>query len=183
MENEEWKTIPDYPLYQASNHGRIRNKHQHVMTPILNNGYHLIGVINPLTGLPVHRRVHRLVASAWIPNPENKPQVDHINNQQKTNNHISNLRWVTAKENMRSFYDNNKKARKVGLILTRDNERLEFKTIGAAAKHFGKSLATIWGYSINGRCYGYTVERVIQNNEPVTLVVDEDNDGTHLQAE
>lgn len=43
--------------------------------------------------------VHRLVAETFIPNDENKPQVDHINHKEKTNNDISNLRWVTAQEN------------------------------------------------------------------------------------
>ena len=44
--------------------------------------------------------VHRLVAETFIPNPDNKPQVDHVNRDEKFNNDISNLRWVTSTENL-----------------------------------------------------------------------------------
>ena len=46
-----------------------------------------------------HYLVHRLVAETFIPNPDNKPQVDHIKYEQKDNNDISNLRWVSNLEN------------------------------------------------------------------------------------
>ena len=46
-------------------------------------------------------KVHRIVATVWIPNPDNLPQVDHIDGDRE-NNHVSNLRWVTALQNLRN---------------------------------------------------------------------------------
>ena len=61
--------------------------------PIL-NGYLQVN----LSGIRVPQLVHRLVAEAFIPNPENKPTVDHINGN-RLDNRVENLRWVTQKEN------------------------------------------------------------------------------------
>jgi len=59
-------------------------------------GYH--EVILCVDGKPKHFSVSRLVAQHYIPNPENKPEVDHIN-RERDNNHVSNLRWATRQEN------------------------------------------------------------------------------------
>lgn len=68
-----------------------------VLKPVLtNNGYH--GVSLKVNGKFHPYRIHRLVAEAFIPNPENKPEVNHINGN-KTDNRVENLEWVTSQEN------------------------------------------------------------------------------------
>jgi hypothetical protein len=105
---EIWKDIQDYEgLYQVSNLGRVKSlvrvhycKKERILTNIkLPNGYIYVRLCKDGKGKNV--RVHRLVAVAFIPNPENLPQIDHIN-ADKTNNNVNNLRWVTAKENIRN---------------------------------------------------------------------------------
>lgn len=110
MQQEIWKDIPGFPGYQASNNGNIRS-----VTHFMNNrwetktlkkgrilrqekvkGYWRIVIRR--NGKKENRLVSRLVAMAFIPNPENKPCIDHIDGD-PSNNNISNLRWVTYKEN------------------------------------------------------------------------------------
>ena len=101
---EVWKDIPGYEgRYFASNFGRIKSRNiQHKQDYILSQingrgGYLIINIIE--NGKHVQHSVHQLVASAFIPNPENKPQVNHIDGDKK-NNRVDNLEWVTAKENV-----------------------------------------------------------------------------------
>ena len=69
-------------------------------TPCLRNGYYVIYTSDKKLEL-----LSRVVAKAYIPNPENKPEVDHIN-RIKTDNRVENLRWVTRKENMNNITRN-----------------------------------------------------------------------------
>lgn len=94
---EEWKQSI-VANYEVSTHGRVRNiETKHILAlEKEEKGYCRLSVV--IDGKKKHYPVHRLVAKAFIPNPYNYPQVDHIDSD-KTNNHISNLRWCTNKQN------------------------------------------------------------------------------------
>lgn len=104
MNKEIWKDIKDYNgLYQISNLGRVKSlgnsatrKEKIRKLKTDKKGYYIINLFK--NGKTKNYRVHRLVAEAFIPNPENKPEIDHINTI-RCDNRVENLRWVTPKEN------------------------------------------------------------------------------------
>ena len=111
LPNERWKDIKDFEgLYQISNYGRVKSmeryrklysKSIYVPEIIRKNGYDKDGYqIIPLNknSKKYMKKIHRLVAEAFIPNPENKPCIDHINCC-VDDNRVVNLRWVTIVEN------------------------------------------------------------------------------------
>jgi hypothetical protein len=95
--NEQWRSISGYLNYQVSNIGRVRNASGLIMKLTKSSAGYL-DVKLCLNGKKKHSRINRLVAEEFIPNPMNKPCVDHIDGV-RTNNIIGNLRWATRTEN------------------------------------------------------------------------------------
>lgn len=107
MIEEVWKPIKGYEdKYLVSSIGNVMAKNfqghgkQKLKTPTLNKEGYFCVILNKDAKSKLFR-VHRLVADAFILNPENKPQVDHINTV-RTDNRVENLRWVTNFENSRN---------------------------------------------------------------------------------
>jgi hypothetical protein len=93
---EEWKDIPDYKNYEVSNMGNIRNKKTGRILKSYNKGGYAVISLSKTVGKMF--QVHRLVCQAFILNPENKPQVNHID-KNGLNNNVTNLEWNSVLEN------------------------------------------------------------------------------------
>lgn len=112
MTEEEWRPIKGYEgLYEVSSFGRVRSLDRYVKTGYGSYRLHKGKVLSPgkdkdgylsvhlFCNGKVHKRlVHRLVAQAFIPNPDNLPMINH-KDEDKTNNSVDNLEWCTAKYN------------------------------------------------------------------------------------
>lgn len=110
MEQEIWKDVVGYDgFYKVSNKGRLMRceriaSNNHLLPNKIkvlrekNNGYYGTTIVD-CNGNYKNVLIHKLVAQAFIPNPENKPCVDHINGI-KADNTVENLRWCTYKENV-----------------------------------------------------------------------------------
>lgn len=128
LEGEVWENIPNYDSYKISNYGRvwsfgcietkngIKIKKGRFLKPAINPpGYWAVCLFKNNKGKT--HSIHRLVAIAFIPNPENKPQVNHINGI-KTDNRIENLEWATPSENLAHAY---KIGKKITTVLKGEN--------------------------------------------------------------
>ena len=112
---EIWKEIEGYEgVYQVSNHGNVRSLNYRKTKKVKNlkpqkdkKEYFTVGLCRE--GRMKWGKIHRLVASAFLPNPDKKPQVNHINGN-KSDNRVENLEWATESENQLHAYKTGLKA-------------------------------------------------------------------------
>jgi len=109
--DEVWKEIPNFDDYMISNLGKVKSFKQNsdrILKPGTDNhGYYYVVLTNN-NGKKVHKKIHRMLAEAFIENPDNLPNVDHLDTQ-RLNNDLSNLRWASHSQNC---YNQNKKISK-----------------------------------------------------------------------
>ena len=97
--DEEWRDVKGYEqLYQVSNYGRVYSLIRNKIMKQHDNGHGYLHVNLYKDGIRCKSKVHRLVAIAFINNPNNKPHINHIDLNRK-NNCVINIEWVTPKEN------------------------------------------------------------------------------------
>lgn len=138
---EIWKDIEGFEgLYQVSNLGRVKSFYTNRILKCSTHPQGYLTVTLCKDSTKYTKKIHRLVAQAFIPNPDNKPEVNHID-ENKTNNNLSNLEWSTRKENV-NHGTRNKRASKtlsIPIIATniRSGESQEFYGASECARQLG----------------------------------------------
>ena len=147
---EIWKDIPEYEgYYQISNLGRIKSLHNYrgkesIIKPRIKQEYLTIGLRK--NNVRKWKRIHRLIAEAFIPNPNNYPVVNH-KNENKLDNRIENLEWCTVGYNntygSRLKRVKQKVSKPVIQYDLQGNYIKEFESIGDAAREINTNAGNI----------------------------------------
>jgi len=135
---EQWRAIDGFPGYFVSDQGRILRKRLNRPEYIVKahpdmHGYWVVNLC--CGGKQIRRSVARTVAIAFIPNPSNKPTINHIKPDYKEDNSVSNLEWATHQEQRMHAFD-------MGAI-PKTRKRLTVDQIHAARKLHNEGMAKI----------------------------------------
>lgn len=150
---EFWKDIPGYEgLYQVSNYGRVKRYFKNGKENFLvgkkdKDGYTWVILSKNQRKKYIH--VHRLVADAFVPNTEDKPQVNH-KDRNKQNNSANNLEWVTCSENMLHTFATGRKIHRRPIVQYTRN--MEFVSLWDSIREAGQALK-IAESNINACCH------------------------------
>ena len=157
---EHFNQIKGYNNYLISDLGRVFSFYtKKVLKPRKDkDGYFLVDLCK--NGIRKHHKIHRLVALAFIPNPENKRTINHIDGV-KTNNFVDNLEWATNKENTQHALNNGllkpNKGSKHGQAKLSEKEVLEIRSLHKTGDYYQKDLGKIFG--VDRSLIGYIVRR------------------------
>lgn len=142
----EWRSVIEYPNYEVNQFGEIRHKvRKQILKPRSNNGgYQYVNF--RINGRLQNFAVHRIVANAFIPNPNGYTEVNHID-RNRMNNCVENLEWVTSSQNKQHAYllSENKicRGKRVDQF-TKDGKYIKtFDSVSEAAKEMGCCVAAI----------------------------------------
>ena len=142
----EWRTVKEYSNYEVNQFGEIRHKkRKQILKPRRNNGGYLY-VNFKINGKNTNFAIHRIVANAFIPNPNGYIEVNH-KDYDRTNNSVSNLEWVTSSQNKRHAYlklENKTSRGKAVEQYSKNNDYIKtYDSVSAAADAMGCCIAAI----------------------------------------
>lgn len=143
---EEWREIRGAEGYFVSDQGRVRHGERMLKAQRATLGYRTVCVKG------FTKSIHRLVADAFIPNPDKLPEVDHRDGD-KANNAVSNLEWVTSAENRKRAYKRGEKAREgkpKPVTFFRHGVAITFESQSAAARFLGIAQANVYYAIVHG---------------------------------
>jgi len=166
---EKWKNITGYNNYYVSTEGRVKSKNdkgnwgnERILKIIeRKSGYCVVNLYSYSDGNKKMKqcRVHKLVAKAFIPNPKNKPLINHIDGD-KTNNSVNNLEWVTHSENMNHSYKNGFHNQPSGQKTT----KLTPKEVKEIRNRYKKEDISQYNLSIEYNVCESTIRNVVNRN-------------------
>ena len=141
---EEWRDVKDYEgCYQVSNYGRIKSyKNNLILKQRVYAKYLYVCLCH--NNKKEMKRVHRLVAQAFLPNPNNLPQVNHKDGNRENNN-VNNLEWVTASQNIIHGY-------KMNLCYANEKKVLQYDLKGNLIKEWKSTMEIQRQLKYNNSC-------------------------------